>query len=202
MFNTSKFDAMNRQIQIDYRFFRHRAKTGVLVAALLLSFCLPRMAKCEYNREDYEEPAGSAGSIFLNPEDNIYGVSTGEGTWLKGTPIFGNYAISLFSNGAEDAWYASVGMTLRIMPHWAFTPFVGGGGSYNYSFSRREENPILYEENTESDLGDSYWGGQAEAGFRLWTRERRKMYEISAQYIWTSLNREYWLVGISTGIGI
>ncbi len=168
---------------------------------LIIALAYATSAKAEYNREDYEETAGSSVSILFNTEDNIYGMSTGEGTWLKGTPIFGNYAISLVSNEAEDAWYSGVGMTLRIMPHWRFTPFVGAGGSYNYSFSRREENVLFYEENTESDLGDSYWGGHAEAGFRLWTAEHRKMYEISAQYIWTSLDREYWLVGISTGIG-
>ena len=158
----------------------------------------------EYDREDYEEPAGTSFSLFFNTEDDIYGISVGDGTWLKNTPIFGDYQIALFQNGAEDALYSGMAMTIRIMPHWRFAPFVGGGGSYNYSFKDREENLFLYEENTETDQGDSYWGSHCEAGFRFWTKNKLKMIELSGRYTWSSLSgeRDYWLVGITTGTGI
>lgn len=161
-------------------------------------------AMAEYNREDYEEPAGASFSCFFNTEDEIYGMSLGDGTWLKNTPVFADYQIALFSHGAEDSWYSGMGLTIRLMPHWNFAPFIGAGGSYNYSFKRREENPIFYEENTETDQGDSYWGGHSEAGFRFWTKNRVKLLELSGRYTWSSLSgeRDYWLVSISTGTGI
>jgi hypothetical protein len=131
-------------------------------------------------------------------------MSVGDGTWLKGTPVFADYQISLFSHGEEDSWYSGMGMTIRIMPHWRFAPFVGAGGSYNYSFKRREENLFFYEENDIDDRGDSYWGSHAEAGFRLWMNNNIRLLEFSARYTWISLDgeRDYWLAGISTGTSI
>jgi len=193
---------MSSEIQIDCRAIDLGAISAKLSMALFLVFSLPRMAKSEYNREDYEEPAGASVKLLLNPADGIYGMTTGEGTWLKGTPVFGDYEVSIFSNDIEESWYSGIGMTIRIMPHWRFAPFIGGGGSYNYSFSRREENLIFDQETPYANIGDSYWGGHSEAGFRFWTEDRSKHFEIAGRYIWTSLDREYWLVTISTGIGI
>ncbi len=175
-----------------------------LYTLLTLVFIYAPVAKAEFNREDYEEPAGSSFSFFLNSEDDIYGISVGDGTWLKGTPVFADYQIRLFSNGAEDSWYSGMAMTLRVMPHWKIAPFVGGGGSYNYSFKRREENLFLYEENTVDDRGDSYWGGHTEAGLRIWLNNRVRLLEFSARYTWSSLDgdRDYWLAAISTGTSI
>ena len=173
----------------------------MITLALLLQniICL-----AEYNREDYEEPAGASFSLILNTEDEIYGIGMGDGTWLRNTPVFGDYQLSFFSHGAEDSWYSAVAMTLRIMPHWKLAPFVGGGGSYNYSFKRREENVLLYDQNTLDDRGDSYWASHAEAGFRLWTANRMRLLELSARYTWSSLegDRDYWLIGVSTGTDI
>lgn len=171
---------------------------------LLMALLISSAARAEFNREDYEESAGGSFSFLLNPEDDIYGMSFGDGTWLKGAPVFGDYQISLFSHGAEDSWYSAMAMTIRIMPRWRFAPFVGGGGSYNYSFKRQEENVLLYEENTVDDRGDSYWGGHAEAGFRIWLNNRVRLLELSARYTWTDLDgeRDYWLAGITTGAGI
>jgi len=175
-----------------------------LLLVLALTVAFPVTGFSEFNREDYEESAGGSFSFFFNTEDDIYGISVGDGTWLKNTPVFGDYSLSLFSNGAEDSWYSGAGMTIRIMPHWTFAPFVGAGGSYNYSFKRREENLIFYEENTIDDRGDSYWGSHAEAGLRVWTKSKARLLEISTRYTWNSLDgeRDYWQIGISTGAAI
>jgi len=160
-------------------------------------------ASAEFNREDYEEPAGASFSFFLNPDKDIYGICVSDGTWLKNTPVFADYQLSLFSNGIEDSWYTGMGMTIRIMPHWRFAPFAGGGGSYNYSFKRREENVFLYEENNTDDRGDSYWASHAEAGFRIWTENRISLVEISVRHTWSQLDgeRDYWLAALTTGTG-
>lgn len=183
---------------------RYSSTFTALIMGAALTAAFPVSGYSGFNREDYEEPAGGSFSFFLNTEKDIYGISLGDGTWLKNTPIFGDYAVSLFSNGAEDSWYTAVGMTIRIMPHWILAPFIGGGGSYNYSFKRREDNLLLYEENTLDDRGDSYWGAHAEAGIRLWSRSRSRLFEISARNTWSSLDgeRDYWQIGISTGAGI
>ena len=157
-----------------------------------------------FNREDYEEPAGGSFAILANPQDSIYGFTFGDGTWLKNTPVFGDYFLGLSSNGKEDAWYSNVGMTIRLMPHWRFAPFAGGGGSYNYSLSQTSRNTsTLPEPGKFKDQGDSYWGGHAEAGFRICSPEGRMLFEIMGRYTWTSLegDRSYWLAGISAGAG-
>ncbi len=55
-----------------------------------------------------------------------------------------------------------------------------------------------------SNKSDSYWGGHVESGFRLWMNNRVRLLEILGRYTWSSLGTEhdYWLVGISTGVGI
>jgi hypothetical protein len=173
----------------------------VIVAAIHVCCLLPARG---FEREDYEEDAGSSFAFLLNPEDDIYGISFGAGTWLKGTPVFGDYFIRIFSNDIEDAYYSGLGMTFRLMPHWKFAPFVGAGGSYNHSLSRGSTEPDMFSSMEAERLpsrGDSYWGGHAEAGFRLWIKNRLQLFEIMGRYTWSSLEgeRDYWLVGISTG---
>jgi len=172
-----------------------RAIVVLIVSPVLV---LPAFA---FEREDYEEDAGSTFGVLLNPDDGIYGLSAGAGTWLKGTPVFGDYFVRLFSNDIEDAVYSGLGMTLRLMPHWTFAPFVGGGGSYNYSFS--DDSSDESEDEDLPDGGDSYWGGHAECGLRLWTSNRLGLLEVSGRYTWSSLDgeRDYWLAVISTGTG-
>lgn len=172
-------------------------------AAAVILLLQSAWAYADFNREDYEEPAGSTSCIFLNPADGIYGLSVGDGTWIRNTPVFGDYTVSLFSNDIEDSWYTGAGMTFRIMPHWKAAPFAGIGASYNYSFKRRKENPLFYEENALNDRGDSYWGSHAEAGIRIWTEKKIRLLEICIRYTWSSLDgeRDYWQVGISTGAG-
>ena len=97
------------------------------------------------------------------------------------------------------------------MPHWRFAPFAGGGGSYNYSLSNRNkttQTPSTLappsDPNEPQDKGESYWGGHAEAGFRLWMANRVQLIELMGRYTWTSLegdDRSYWTACISTGTG-
>lgn len=162
----------------------------------------------DFDREDYEEPAGASFAFLLNPVDDIYGISIGSGTWLAGTPVFGDYFVRLFYNGLEEATYSSLGMTLRIMPHWRTAPFVGAGGSYNYSFTRAEANSrdatFVVQGEDANIAGDSYWGGHVEAGLRIRFASRLQLLEFMGRYTWSSNSgdRDYWLVGISTGVGI
>ena len=176
--------------------------------ALAVLTCLSE-ALFAMNAEDYEEPAGSSIGFLFSTEDDIYGISGGSGTWLKNTPVFGDYFVRLFSNGTEDAFYSGVGMTLRVMPHWRVAPFVGAGGSYNFSFSSEDDTdiqgPVMpMEADTVTDRGDSYWGGHAEAGVRIWFNHRSSLFEVFVRQTTTSLegDRDYWLIGISTGVGI
>lgn len=162
----------------------------------------------DYDREDYEEPAGASFAFLLNPSDDIWGINLGSGTWLVGTPIFGDYFARLFYNGLEQSTYSGIGMTLRIMPHWRVAPFVGAGVSYNYAFKRAEassrNSTLIVESEDTPGPGGSYWGGHAEAGMRFWFDSRLRLLEIMGRYTWSSSEGEtdYWLIGISTGVGI
>ena len=148
-----------------------------------------------FDREDYEEEACGTFAFLFNTEDEVYGIGFGSGTWIKDSPVFGDYFISLFSNGIEDAFYTGLGMTIRIMPHWSVAPFVGGGGSYNFSWASDTDD----DEELE-DRGASYWAGHAEAGVRVWTGGRLGLIELLGRYTWSSLEgeRDYWLIGLST----
>ncbi len=177
-----------------------------LLAVIMCGFlACPAFA---FEREDYEEPAGASFAALLNPQDGIYGISMGDGTWLKGTPVLGEFFLAIFSNDIEDSFYSGAGMTFRIMPHWRVAPFVGGGGSYNYSFSQGsgdDDGQAAPKDAGLPNRGDSYWGWHAEAGFRIWNLEKLGLFEIMFRYTWSSLeggDRDYWLVGISTGPGI
>ncbi len=156
-----------------------------------------------FRGEDYEEPAGASFQLLANPEDDIYGIAFGDGTWLKNTPVFGDFALSLFSNDIEDSFYSAISMTIRLMPHWHLAPFVGGGGSYNYSWSQpSNDDEDTLDEKKYEDEGDSYWGYHTEAGLRLRRPGGAILLEIMGRYVWTTLeeDRNYWLAGISIGV--
>ena len=159
-----------------------------------------------YDPEEDEEPAGGSFAVLLNFQDNIYGCSVGSGSWIRNTPIFGDFFLRLYSSGIEDTWYSGLGMTIRIMPHWRFAPFIGAGGSYDFSFTSQQEeynNPFRTTQEELPDQGDSYWGGHVETGFRLWLANRIQLFELLGRYTWTSLtgDHDYWLIGLSTGLG-
>jgi hypothetical protein len=175
-----------------------------LVACVFLDSSAMAVDWENFKGEDYEEPAGGSVAVLLNPQDNIYGLAFGDGTWLKNTPVFGDFGLSMFSNGIEDSFYSGVSMTIRLMPHWRFAPFAGGGGSYNYSLSQSSEEDSTSETKEFKDQGDSYWGYHAEAGLRVRTPQGIMLFELMGRYVWTSLeeDRNYWLAGISVGAGI
>lgn len=182
-------------------------KILVVVLALLATPVFAKDPWAAWDREDYEEPAGGTFALLLNTEDSIYGIGIGDGTWLKGAPVFGDYFLSVFRNDIEDATYSNVGLTIRLMARWTFAPFMGGGGSYNYSLSGDDTEEDTLEPEDPDELpnrGESYWGGHAEAGFRLWTGGKAQLFEVMFRQTWSSLSgkRDYWLVGISTGTGI
>ena len=172
-----------------------RLRWAVCATAILLWIpaSLPAL-----NPDDYEESADATAVFQLNPADNVYGVAVGPCIWLKNTPVLANYFATMFRNGIEESWYAGAGMTLRLMPHWRVAPFMGAGGSYNATLSTWSEDDV----RTWPDQGESYWGGHVEGGIRIWLPWRYRLLEIMGRQTWTSLSgeRDYWLVGIGTGI--
>ncbi len=186
-----------------------------LVAALLCSLGAVASARAwELDHEDYEEPAGASFAFLLNPADDIYGISLGSGVWLRDTPVFGDYFIRLFHSGIENMAYSGLGMTFRLMPHTRFAPFIGAGGSYNYALTQSTEPDSIdvaqsrpdepADARVPVDQGESFWGGHAEAGARLWLSNRVGLLEVFGRFTWTSFDagdRDFWLIGISTGIG-
>jgi hypothetical protein len=179
-------------------------RAGIVWLALGLAAGGASFGDADWDREAYEEPAGGSFVWVANPEDGVYGGAVGDGTWLKGAPVFGDYFMGFFHSDLEQSWYANLGMTLRLMPRWRLAPFVGAGGSYNQSLSAGRGGPGTLEDGTEvDDLGRSFWGGHVEAGARLWLPNRVQLIEVFVRQTWTTLDgdREYWLVGLATGTG-
>lgn len=184
---------------------------AVLLATFVLTYAVSAVGGIwddDYDREAYEEPAGASFAFYGNPSDDIYGIAVGSGTWIRDTPIFGDYAIRLFYNGIEETTYSGLAMTIRIMPHWRLAPFVGAGGSYNHAFSEAHNDPetdaVIVNDESYDARGESYWGGHAETGLRLWFPNRIQLLELMGRYTWSSSSsdRDYWLVALSTGVGI
>ncbi|MBU0678253.1 MAG: hypothetical protein KJ626_09040 [Verrucomicrobia bacterium] len=171
------------------------------LAFILIVLASPRVLAADvwgnFDHADYEEPAGAGAWAELNPSDGVYGITTGSGTWLKGTPVIGEYFLSLYYNDLEEATYAAVGMMLRLMAHDGVAPFIGIGGSYNQSLDNNDEN-IVDEEALIK--GESYWAGHAEAGVRFWFT--RTFAEIGGRYSWTTSEieeSEFWTARIGYG---
>ena len=180
-----------------------RRRWGMVGGALLLAASTAGAYDWEnYRVEDFEEPGGAASLFEASPGDGAYGVGIGDGTWLKGTPVFGDYSVSFLWNNIEDGLYGSVGMSLRLMPHWPVAPFVGGGGSYNPLVSSRSNDEARVTADGEPRAA-SYWGGHAEAGIRF--RHGGRFYEILGRRVWTSSEREdagYWTIRLAIGISL
>lgn len=197
---------------------RHRGRTAWLAQiGALCAFVLLLSATAgafdfdsdeDFDPEKYEESAGSSFAFFAGQEGKLIGMSFGSGTWLKNTPVFGDFFISLFQNDMVDSLCSGVGMTFRLMPHGKYAPFVGAGGSYNYAWSSltadtgvEVEPGQVSVDGSESGANGSYWGGHVEAGMRVWLDARLRLIEICGRYTWCSLGEDsnYWLVMISTG---
>ena len=177
-----------------------------MAVALALALTLACRALAWDPDTDEEEAGGSFGVQF-NPQDEIYGIGFGAGAWIRDTPVFGDFFLTLFQNGIEDANYSGIGMTIRLMPHSKAAPFLGIGGSYNYSFSDESDDPAASEEAAAEEggllnRGESYWAWHGEAGLRVWTGGALGLVEVSGRYVMNTLeggNRDYWLAGISIG---
>ncbi len=143
-----------------------------------------------FDPEQYEEAAGQ--SVTLQLGGDVMGLSFDDGTWLRNTPVFGQYSVSFFSSDVEDAYYGGIGMIFRLMPHWDVAPFAGAGLSYNY--------PFIEHGSSDRDAR-SFWGRHVEGGVRVWFRERTSFLELSGRQTWTGLSgdSDFWSVGIAYG---
>lgn len=183
-----------------------KMKWLLLGLALVLTACSAQA----WDPETDEESAGGSFAFQFNPSDEVYGLSLCEGTWIRDTPVFGDFFVTLFQNGIEDSSYSGIGITVRVMPHWTVAPFVGAGGSYNYSLSQQSDDEPTGEdpppeEGNLLNQGDSYWAWHGEAGLRIWTGGAIGLLEVSGRYIMNTLeggDRDYWFIGISTGTGL
>jgi hypothetical protein len=178
---------------------------ALAVLAALTPVNAPAKELWQMDGTQYEEPAGATLGGVFSPTDDIYGGNLSWGMWLKNTPVFGDYFLTLFQNGIEDAFYTGGGLTLRIMPHCQFAPFIGGGGSYNFSASGSSDTvePAEPGEPVLTDRGASYGAGHAEVGLRVSIPNRLQLLEILGRYTWSALDgdRDYAWVGLSIGTG-
>jgi hypothetical protein len=190
---------------------RQSFPTALLLALAILGLTPPPAGASMWEeQEEREVPAGTSFTFQFNPADEIYGISAGYGLYVVDTPFFGDYFLTLFNNELEQAFYTGLGMTVRVMPHWKVAPFVGGGGSYNFSLSSGNNDSSIVIDNGQATLeetnprGESYWGGHVETGVRFRFASRIQLLELSGRYTWSSAEGDvnYWLVGISVGAGI
>ena len=165
---------------------------------LLIALCLLAVSSSAYNVEDYEEAAGMSFSIYGNPHDSIYGIGFEDGTWLTGTPILGVFFVNTLRHDDLDATFGGAGMIFRIMPHWQFAPYAGGGASYNQLFSSnsKEQDKLPEDERIEST-----WAGHAEAGLRMCLPGGIHFFELYGRQTWSAAEAvgNYWTAGFAYG---
>jgi len=151
----------------------------------------------DFEGEDYEVPAGALAFAELNPIESVYGLGYGDQTWLKETPVLGEYFLTLFYNDLESMLYLGLGLSLRIQPHWRVAPFIGGGGSFNLALGGSSTEPAT----DEAESGESYGAGHVEAGVQ-WEAGGR-MYELLARWVTTSSDvpdSDYGLIRLGYGL--
>ena len=81
------------------------------MSALLGLCAVVSLSAWGFEPEEYEEDAGASFAFLLNPEDDIYGISVGAGTWLKGTPVFG--LTDSVTEPISSIWVISCGAVVR-----------------------------------------------------------------------------------------
>jgi hypothetical protein len=165
---------------------------------LVIALCLLPACSFAYNVEDYEEPGGMSFSVQGNSQDSIYGISFEDGTWLANTPLIGQFFLNTIRHDNLDATFGGVGMIFRIMPHWQFAPYAGGGASYNYLFdsNSQEQNNLPEDERLEST-----WAGHAEVGLRVWMPGKVSFFELYGRQTWSAVEAvgDYWTAGFGYG---
>ena len=175
---------------------------GRAFAALTLIACLAGGARAfelmDVGYEPHEEPMGSGFLAMLNPEDEAYQRRLGFEQWLRGTPLFGEYFLLGLLNDKMGSNYLGLGITIRAMPTgWLVAPFIGGGGSANYSTYDVKDNPGA----APKEHSKTYGVVIAEAGLRLAPRSAPLYFEAIAQYnhVPAYSDQGYWLAGLGMG---
>ena len=165
---------------------------------LVLAAGLASVRGFAYDVEDYEAPGGMSFSVQGSPQDSVYGICFEDATWLVNTPVIGQFFLNTLRHDRIDSTFGGVGMILRIMPHWRFAPYAGGGASYNYLFGSDEEdqNKLPEEERIEST-----WAGHAEGGVRVSLPGSIHFFEVYARQTWSAVEAvgNYWTLGFGYG---
>lgn len=106
-------------------------------------------------------------------------------------------AAGSFAYNVED-YEKPAGMIFRIMPHWQFAPYGGGGASYNQLFSgdSEEQGDLPDDEKVEST-----WAGHAEGGLRVWLPSKIHFFELYGRRTWSAAEAvgNYWTAGFGYG---
>jgi hypothetical protein len=150
--------------------------------------------------ESLEEPGGAWFAFEFGPMDSVYGVTGGDSTWIVDTPIMGDFYATTFYNNEEKAIYVGAGLSLRLMPRWKVAPFVGGGGSFNLSAFKTEDEERINRDGKKVNTGENYWAGHAESGVRF--EVDSGFYELMVRYTWSGSDlddSDYWLFRVSRG---
>ncbi|OQA25849.1 MAG: hypothetical protein BWY59_01614 [Verrucomicrobia bacterium ADurb.Bin345] len=174
-------------------------KTKLAITVLVLSaFLYSGRRVCAFDPEDYEEPGGTSVTLRMSPTDKIYGISFEDGTWLVGTPLMGQFFVSLYRSGEVDSFFGSVGMTFRLIPRWRVAPFIGGGGGYNWAFKG-----VGNEQTGGEPTAKSHWSSHGEGGVRVWSASRGQFLELSGRGTRNMDDQRlnYWSVALSYGQG-
>lgn len=196
-----------RQLPRWWESFTLKNSCSVILLPALLVFSTIVGPATGFDREDHEVAAGSSFSVLLNPTDKVYGVAFETATRLKGTPVVGNYFVSMFQNSIEDSLYSGLGMTIRLLPEWRFQPIIGGGGSFNYCWSAAGGGSEIVgiPSQVMSDVPDreSYFAAHVEAGIRVRITPQMRFVEVTGRYTWNLSDdgSDYWLLVLSTGFG-
>ena len=170
-------------------------RRAALTAILALTMACPALAGYRH-RDEYTTTSTGLLRLELNPSDEVYGISFGGGRHLPRIPLAYDVFARVLENDVEDAGYVGGGGTLWLIQRKPVAPFLGAGGSYNYSLKSRTR-----DSGGLSSRGDSYWGTHVEAGLRLWPDRSIRVFEVLGRYTWSSEqgDRDYWLFGIGLG---
>ncbi len=148
-----------------------------------------------FDPEYYEESAGISIGAQMDVKGNVYGFSAESGTWLTGTPVFGQMFLTMLNNKTNETWYGGVGMIFRVMPHTDLAPFVGAGAGYYHPLNDSADG------GDDPNAPEAYWGGHAEAGVRWWFGERTRFLELLGRETFRDEESggNYTIVGIGYG---
>ena len=167
-----------------------------MLAAAVLAFAVCRAYG--YEAADHEEPGGQSISLAYGPAEDVRAFGFGAGTWLRNTPVLGDYAATFFTTGWSEGFWGGVGMTLRVMPHSVYAPFLGVGGSYNHAFGEQQDK----ESDDGRSVASEFWAGHVEGGIKFRIPHVAGFFELALRETWTSADgRDYLLCVLRMGQG-